>query len=52
MNRSLTAADREIGQNLLALHDGELPPHTELSIKRTTEAARSRALTFVSRSPR
>ncbi|NGO54517.1 MFS transporter [Allomesorhizobium camelthorni] len=52
LNHRLTAADKEIGQHLLALHDGELPPHTELSIERTTEAARSRASTFVSRPPR
>lgn len=52
LNHRLTAADKEIGQHLLALHDGERPPHTELSIERTTEAARSRAATFVSRPPR
>ncbi|RUV81760.1 MFS transporter [Mesorhizobium sp. M5C.F.Ca.IN.020.14.1.1] len=52
LNHRLTAADKETGQHLLALHDGELPPHTELSIERTTEAARSRAATFVSRPPR
>ncbi|WP_280952203.1 MFS transporter [Mesorhizobium sp. WSM3868] len=52
LNHRLTAADKEVGQNLLALHDGELPSHTEPSIERTTEAARSRASTFVSRPPR
>ncbi|WP_192359093.1 MFS transporter [Mesorhizobium mediterraneum] len=49
LNHRLTAADKEIGQNLLALHEGELSPRTELSIERTTEAARSRVSTFVSR---
>ncbi|WP_123147813.1 MFS transporter [Mesorhizobium delmotii] len=52
LNHRLTAADKEVGQHLLALHGGELPPHTELSIERTTEAARSRVSTFVSRPPR
>ncbi|TIX86410.1 MAG: MFS transporter [Mesorhizobium sp.] len=52
LNHRLTAADKEVGKHLLALHDGELPPHTELSIERTTEATRSRASTFVSRPPR
>nr|WP_287346249.1 MFS transporter [Mesorhizobium sp.] len=50
----LTAADKEVGRHLLALHDGELPPSTVLSIERTTETARTRAqlLTVFSRSPR
>ncbi|WP_036240927.1 MFS transporter [Mesorhizobium sp. STM 4661] len=52
LNHRLTAADKEVGQHLLALHGGELPPHAELSIERTTEAARSRVSTFVSRPPR
>ncbi|RWE11394.1 MAG: MFS transporter [Mesorhizobium sp.] len=52
LNHRLTAADKEVGQHLLVLHDGESPPHTELSIERTTEAARSPASTFVSRPPR
>ncbi|RWO20306.1 MFS transporter [Mesorhizobium sp.] len=52
LNHRLTAADKEVGQHLLALHEGEDAPHTELSIERTTEAARSRVSTFVSRPPR
>ncbi|RWH92989.1 MAG: MFS transporter [Mesorhizobium sp.] len=52
LNHRLTAADKEVGDHLLALHEGEQPPHTVLAIERTTEAARSRASTFVSRPPR
>ncbi|TIL79051.1 MAG: MFS transporter [Mesorhizobium sp.] len=52
LNHRLTAADKEVGQRLLALHDGERPPHTVLSIERTTEAARTRDSTIVSRPPR
>ncbi|GLS40630.1 MFS transporter [Mesorhizobium tianshanense] len=52
LNHRLTAADKEVGHHLLALHDGELPPHTVLSIERTTEAARTRAPTIFSRPPR
>ncbi|GLS37918.1 MFS transporter [Mesorhizobium tianshanense] len=52
LNHRLTAADKEVGQHLLALHDGELSPHTVLSIERTTEAARTRASTIFSRPPR
>lgn len=52
LNHRLTAADKEVGQHLLSLHEGEDAPHTELSIERTTEAARSRVATFVSRPPR
>lgn len=54
LNHRLTAADNELGQHLLALHDGEHSPHTTLSIERTTEAARDRAqpVTLVSRLPR
>ncbi|RUU74430.1 MULTISPECIES: MFS transporter [unclassified Mesorhizobium] len=49
LNHRLTAADKEVGHHLLALHDGELPPQTVLSIERTTEAARTRATTIFSR---
>ncbi|RWD42144.1 MFS transporter [Mesorhizobium sp.] len=52
LNHRLTAADKEVGQHLLALHDGELSPHPVLSIERTTEATRTRASTIVSRPPR
>ncbi|EHH06323.1 hypothetical protein MEA186_28812 [Mesorhizobium amorphae CCNWGS0123] len=52
LNHRLTAADKEADEHLLALHDGELPPRTVLSIERTTEAARTRALTVFSRPPR
>ncbi|MES0169889.1 MFS transporter [Mesorhizobium sp. M0027] len=52
LNHRLTAADKEVGQHLLALHEGELSPHTVLSIERTTEAARTRASTIFSRPPR
>ncbi|MER9020618.1 MULTISPECIES: MFS transporter [unclassified Mesorhizobium] len=51
LNHRLTAADKEADEHLLALHDGELPPHTVLSIERTTEAARTRSTVF-SRPPR
>ncbi|ATU95364.1 MFS transporter [Phyllobacterium zundukense] len=43
LNHRLTAADKDVVQHLQALHDGELPPQTVLSIERTTDAARSRA---------
>ncbi|AMY03409.1 MFS transporter [Mesorhizobium ciceri] len=52
LNHRLTAADKEIGDHLLSLHDGERPPHTVLSIERTTEAARTRSPTLFSRPPR
>ncbi|MER9127987.1 MFS transporter, partial [Mesorhizobium sp. M0959] len=52
LNHRLTAEDKEADEHLLALHDGELPPHMVLSIERTTEAARTRASTIVSRPPR
>ncbi|MER8439189.1 MFS transporter [Mesorhizobium sp. M1312] len=52
LNHRLTAADKEADEHLLALHDGEFPPRTVLSIERTTEAARSRASTIFSRPPR
>ncbi|TIU05080.1 MAG: MFS transporter, partial [Mesorhizobium sp.] len=52
LNHRLTAADKEVGQNLLALHDGEVTPYTMLSIERTTEAARTRGSTIFSRPPR
>ncbi|ATU95297.1 MFS transporter [Phyllobacterium zundukense] len=54
LNHRLTPADKEIGQHLVALHDGELPPRTEFSIERTTDAARTRAqpMTFGSGPPR
>ncbi|TIR50602.1 MAG: MFS transporter [Mesorhizobium sp.] len=52
LNHRLTAADKEVGQQLLALHDGEVAPHPVLSIERTTEAARTRASTIVPRPPR
>lgn len=52
LNHRLTAADKEVAQQLLVLHDGELSPHTVLSIERTTEAARTRASTIASRPPR
>lgn len=51
LNHRLTAADKEADEHLLALHDGELPPRTVLSIERTTEAARTRSTVF-SRPPR
>ncbi|WP_353642795.1 MFS transporter [Mesorhizobium sp. WSM2239] len=52
LNHRLTAADKEAAQQLLVLHDGELSPHTVLSIERTTEAVRTRASTINSRPPR
>ncbi|TIQ17883.1 MAG: MFS transporter [Mesorhizobium sp.] len=52
LNHRLTAADKEVGQHLAALHDGQHPPHTVLSIERTTDAARSRASTIFARPPR
>ncbi|NGO55197.1 MFS transporter [Allomesorhizobium camelthorni] len=52
LNHRLTAADQETYEHLGALHDGELPPRTVLSIERTTEAARTRASTIFSRPPR
>ncbi|EHK54650.1 MFS transporter [Allomesorhizobium alhagi] len=52
LNHRLTAADQETDEHLVALHDGELPPRTVLSIERTTEAARTRASTIFSRPPR
>ncbi|MER8523162.1 MFS transporter [Mesorhizobium sp. M1076] len=51
LNHRLTAADKEADEHLLALHDGELPPRTVLSIERTTEADRTRSTVF-SRAPR
>ncbi len=42
LNYRLTAADKDVAKNLWALHDGELPPQTVLSIERTTDAARTR----------
>ncbi|WP_394890281.1 MFS transporter [Mesorhizobium sp. AaZ16] len=52
LNHRLTAADKEAAQQLFVLHDGELSPHTVLSIERTTEAARTGASTIASRPPR
>ncbi|TIN46518.1 MAG: MFS transporter, partial [Mesorhizobium sp.] len=52
LNHRLTAADKEVGQHLLSLHEGELPPQTVLSIERTTEAIRTRTSTIFSRPPR
>lgn len=52
LNHRLTAADKEADEHLLALHDGEFPPYTVLSIERTTEAARTRVSTIFSRPPR
>ncbi|TIR69343.1 MAG: MFS transporter [Mesorhizobium sp.] len=52
LNHRLTAADKEVGQHLLSLHEGEVPPQTVLSIERTTEAIRTRTSTIFSRPPR
>ncbi|WP_042778361.1 MFS transporter [Sinorhizobium fredii] len=49
LNHRLTAADKEVGQHLLTLHEGERPPPTVLSIERTTDAARTRPIEVVSR---
>lgn len=51
LNHRLTAADKEVGDHLLALHEGERPPDTVLAIERTTDATRTRAqqIPFVSR---
>ncbi|MDF3156586.1 MFS transporter [Mesorhizobium sp. XAP10] len=38
LNHRLTSADKEVGDHLLALHDGDVPPQTVLSIQRTTDA--------------
>ncbi|WOS66927.1 MULTISPECIES: MFS transporter [Sinorhizobium] len=39
LNHRLTAADKEVGMILAALHDGERPPQTALSIERPAGAA-------------
>lgn len=42
LNHRLTAADKELDQRLLELHEGDLPPRTKLSIERPTGATRKR----------
>ncbi|MBX5199782.1 MFS transporter [Rhizobium leguminosarum] len=49
LNFRLTAADKYLVEQLHALHDGELPPQTVLSIERTTDATRARPIEVVSR---
>lgn len=49
LNHRHTASDKDVIEHLRALHDGELPPQTVLSIERTTEAARTRPVEVVSR---
>jgi MFS family permease len=54
LHHRLTVGDKEVGQQLFALHDGEHLPSTVLSIERTTDASRSRGQPFAvfSRPPR
>lgn len=40
LNHRLTAADKELGERLFALQDGEHSPHTTLSIERPTTTPR------------
>jgi hypothetical protein len=49
LNHRLTAADKDLVEQLQALHDGERPPQTVLSIERTTDAARTRPIEVASR---
>ncbi|SEI14652.1 Transmembrane secretion effector [Rhizobium tibeticum] len=49
LNHRLTAADKDLGERLRDLNDGERPPQTELWIERTTDAARTRPIEVVSR---
>lgn len=46
LHHRLTLADKEVDQHLFALHAGDHPPRTVLSIERTTDAARTRAQPF------
>ncbi|MHC2357586.1 MFS family permease [Sinorhizobium meliloti] len=41
LNHRLTAADKDVVKRPEALHDGELPPQTVLSIERTTDPTRT-----------
>lgn len=43
LNHRLTVADKEVGDRLAALHEGDAPPHPALSIERATGAERSRS---------
>ncbi|MER9165628.1 MFS transporter [Mesorhizobium sp. M0715] len=43
LNHRLTVADKEIGDRLAALHEGDSPPQPALSYKRATGAERSRS---------
>ncbi|OHV75257.1 MFS transporter [Ensifer sp. LCM 4579] len=52
LNHRLTAADKQVGQRLLALHQGEHSPHTTLTIERSTTTTPPRAerpRSFISR---
>ncbi|WP_373415099.1 MFS transporter [Ensifer aridi] len=51
LNHRLTATDKEVGDRLNALHDGDHPPEPELSIERGTGAIRGRTqpITRISR---
>ncbi|KAA3448211.1 MFS transporter [Mesorhizobium sp. SARCC-RB16n] len=51
LNHRLTAADKEVGDRLAALHDGDGPPIPALSIERATGVvrARSQPITRISR---
>ncbi|WP_234842674.1 MFS transporter, partial [Sinorhizobium meliloti] len=49
LNHRLTAADKELVEQLQALHDGERAPQIVLSVERTTDAARTRPIEVVSR---
>lgn len=51
LNHRLTAADKEVGDRLAALHHGECPPEPLLAIERATGAVRGRSepITRISR---